>query len=400
MTKSFVLGMVLCGSLAWSQGGSPAPGSTPGASTGHSLYVKVQVDGKLKTSKLRTGDVVDGVLSQPVYSGDHEYLPANSKVRLTVDKLERRKRTPNDHWPWVVQAFTPRHENFPTFQSAVVALPDGKEMPLHVSLISIARKVTVHADPKAGKTQSDAGSTSAQPTSAKAAPSLIMTFEANASDNAVVEREPSRFSGPVTLATGTAARIILLGGVSASKSVPGDSFQARLVEPVRVGSTVVLPEGTIFQGKVVKSKRPQWLSRSGSLLLTFTGVTLPGSETGNPIVASVTAAEVDPASHTKIDPEGELKGSPGKAWMLINIGVTGGIAKLADDGIQLVIEAISSTATDVSTAGTGRIVAICAGGIFMITRRGRDVMLPQFTEMNIMLDRPVSLNSLRTESHE
>jgi hypothetical protein len=186
--------------------------------------------------------------------------------------------------------------------------------------------------------------------------------------------------------------VILLGGVSASKSVAGDTVQARLVEPVKVGSSIVLPEGTLFEGKVVKSKPPRWLSRSGSLLLTFTGVTLPGGNNGNPIVASVTGAEVDPASHTKIDPEGELKGSPGKAWMLVNVAVTGGIAKVADDGIQLVIEAISSTATDASTAGTGRIVAICAAGVFFVTRHGRDVMLPQFTEMNLMLDRPVSLD--------
>jgi len=365
MTKSFVLGIVLCGSLAWGQGMSPAsqaesqaaPASTPSASPSRSLYVKVQLNDKLKTSALKTGDVVDGILFQPVYSGDHEYLPTNSKVRLTVDKLERRKRTPNDHWPWVVQAFTPRHENYPTFQSAIVTLPGGKEVPLHVSLISIARKVTVHADAKVGKPQTDAGSASTQTATAKAVPSLIMTFEANAPDNAVAV-EPSKFSGPVTLATGTGAKIILLGGVSASKSLPGDSFQARLVEPVRIGSTVVLPEGTIFQGKVVKSKRPQWLSRSGSLLLTFTGITLPGSNAGNPIVASVTGAEVDQASHTRIDPEGELKGRPGKAWMLVNVAVTGGIAKVADDGIQLLVEAISSTATDASTAGTGRIVAI------------------------------------------
>jgi hypothetical protein len=78
--------------------------------------------------------------------------------------------------------------------------------------------------------------------------------------------------------------------------------------------------------------------------------------------------------------------------MMANVAVTGGIAKVADDGIQLLVEAISSTATDASTAGTGRIIALCASGVFMITRHGRDVMLPQFTEMNIMLDRPVSLN--------
>jgi len=49
-------------------------------------------------------------------------------------------------------------------------------------------------------------------------------------------------------------------------------------------------------------------------------------------------------SHTRIDPEGQLRGDhPGKAWMAINIGVTAGLAKEADDTLQLIIEAVVST---------------------------------------------------------
>jgi hypothetical protein len=352
----------------------------------HNLYVKVRLDEKLKASALKTGDIVHGVLFQPVYSGDHEVLPANSQVLLTVDHLERRKRTPNDHWPWVIQAFKPRHQNYPTFRSAVVSLPDGKEVPLQVSLISIATKVPA-------RTQDKKTNNTAQQAAAKSKPPVLLTLVASTQELSRAGSPPMSGAVPVTLATGTGAKVILLGNVSASKSVAGDVVQARLVEPVRVGPTVVLPEGTLFEGKVVRSKPPRWLSRSGSLLLKFTGITLPGAENGNPIAASVTGAEVDTSSLTRIDSEGELKGSPGKAWMLANVAVTGGIAKVADDGIQLLVEALSSTATDASTAGTGRIVAICASGIFMITRHGRDVMLPQFTEMNLMLDRPVSLGT-------
>ena len=79
--------------------------------------------------------------------------------------------------------------------------------------------------------------------------------------------------------------------------------------------------------------------------------------------------------------------------MAINLGVTAGVAKEVDDGLQLVIEAIVSTATDASTAGTARIVSSCVSGIYMATRHGRDVVLPRFTEMDIALDRPVSLNT-------
>jgi hypothetical protein len=79
--------------------------------------------------------------------------------------------------------------------------------------------------------------------------------------------------------------------------------------------------------------------------------------------------------------------------MAINLGVTAGLSKEIDDGVQLVIEAIVSAATDASTAGTARIVSSCVSGLYMATRHGRDVVLPRFTEMDISLDRPVSLNT-------
>jgi hypothetical protein len=198
---------------------------------------------------------------------------------------------------------------------------------------------------------------------------------------------------PATLPAGTHCKILLLGSVSASKSNPGDVVQARLLEPVLLDSKVVLPAGTVFEGKVVKKTPPRWLSRAGSLYLTFSEVTLPE---GNriPIAASLAGAELDERSHTRMDAEGRLRGErPGKAWMAINLGMTAGIAKEVDDGLQLVIEAIVSTATDASTAGTTRIISSCVSGIYLATRHGRDVVLPRFTEMDISLDRPVSLST-------
>jgi hypothetical protein len=135
------------------------------------------------------------------------------------------------------------------------------------------------------------------------------------------------------------------------------------------------------------------LSRAGSIALAFTNLTLPGG-TANHVEASVSGVDVDQRSHVRVDPEGKIHGDrPGKAWMLINAGITAGIAKEADDGLQLVIEAIVSTATDASTAGSGRIAATCASALFLLTRHGRDVVLPKFTEMRITFDRPVSLPS-------
>ena len=394
-----------------------ATGLQPDLSLSSSVYVKVQLANTVKVSALKTGDVIEGKLAQDVYSGSHELFPAGCPVHLTVDKLGRRRRVPNDHWPWAIKAFTPRHENYPTFQSATVTLPDDRKVPLRVSLIFIKRETEVHARAKTKKGAAEAAAAMTEPADAIAGPApppadsesnnpgsagvtketlgAVVTLEAaNPTAALAMSGEGSSYTAwpaPVTLAAGTRAKIVLLDGVSASKSRPGDSFLARLVEPIRRDSEVVLPEGTLLRGKVVSRTPPRMLSRAGAISLVFTDMTLPG-RADLPMVASVTAAELDRRSHTKIDPEGKMHGDrPGNAWMAIDIGVTAGIAKEADDTIQLIVEAVVSTATDASTAGVGRIVAACASGLFMLTRHGRDVVLPRFTEMNIVLDRPLFL---------
>lgn len=378
------------------------------------LYLEVQLPRPVKVSALRPGDTLTGKLYRDVYSEDREVFPAGSTVHLLVGKLERRKREPNDHWPGVIRLFEPRHENYPTLQSASVSLPSGPDVPLQVSLILITRPVEVRA-PVRAKTSAPPSATflRAQGSQSGAAP---VQFDRAAGTNdargkkaslgqtLILEaRWPEQFlasrkafantasSAPVTVTAGTEAQVVLLGSLSASKSRPGDSFRTRLLEPVRSGSRVVLPAGGLFDGTVVKSRAPCWLSRPGSLYLAFTGLTLPGGNR-RPVVADLSAVQADRRSHLRLDAEGELSGArPGKAWMLINLGVTAGVAKEADDATQLIIEGLVATATDASTAGTARIVGACASGIFMVTRHGRDVLLPRFTEMDITFTRPVSM---------
>jgi hypothetical protein len=401
VVHGLLMGVVLTG-FAISCAADESPASVPSANSG--LYVKVQLDHPVKLSKLKPGDIIQGKLARDVYSADRELYPAQSAVRLTVDHMEKRHRPADDHWPWVVKVLTPRHEKYPVFKTAAVSGPNG-ESALQVAVLSVSRRREVHAQAKrkqSGKHANEAGSVEVGKSGglygSKNLAAPIMVLEASAVDG----KSPSEESNaqPASgidlpaleeLPAGTGFKILLLGDVSASKNRPGDKIQARLLEPVFLKSRIALPAGSVFEGKVIKQTPPRWGSRAGSLSLTFTGVTLPG---GNfiPIAASLAGAELDRGSHTKIDAEGQLRGErPGKAWMAINLGVTAGLAKEVDDGTQLIVEALISTATDASTAGTARIVSSCISGIYMVTRHGRDVVLPRFTEMDIALDRPLSL---------
>jgi hypothetical protein len=393
---------VAAGSVICAAAQEPAASAQSAASANSSLYVKVQLNTPVKLSKLKPGDVVEGAMARDVYSSDRELFPAGTRVRLAVDHMEKRRRPPDDHWPGVVKLFTPRHQNYPVFRTATVSAASG-ESTLQVSLISISRRREVHAQARKQGPGQQAGtvevskSNSAAGSEKTLAPTMILeAFQTEnqkaSSTSAEGASSPAPdLAGIESLPAGTACKILVLGDVSASKSKPGDVVQARLIEPVVLNSRVVLPAGTLVEGKVVKKTPPRWGSRAGSLAMAFTGMTLPG---GNlmPIAASLTGAELDRRSHTKIDPEGQLRGEhPGKAWMAINIGVTAGLAKEADDTLQLIIEAFVSTATDASTAGVGRIAASVVSGIYIVSRKGRDVVVPRFTEMDIALDRPLSV---------
>lgn len=383
----------------------PPSGAQSPTPANSGLYVKVQLNDPLKLSKLKPGDVVEGNLMRDVYFADRELFAAGSHVSLPVDHMEKRRRMRNDHWPWVVNAFTPRHEPYPVFKTATVSGASGENM-LQVSLVSISWKREVHAQAKKKKPNVQSGEDGSVEVSnpgglygrdKMAAPIMVLEASGAVSGNVPANNSEEATSSALdlpalqTLPAGTACKVLLLGEVSASRSKPGDVVQARLLEPVLVNSRVVVPAGSLIEGSVVKRTPPRWGSRAGSLSVTFTGLTLPG---GNlmPIEASLASAELDRRSHTKIDAEGQLHGEhPGKAWMAINIGVTAGLAKEVDDTTQLIIEAIVSTATDASTAGVARIVSSCISGIYMVSRHGRDVVLPRFTEMEIALDRPLAV---------
>jgi len=376
-----------------------------------SPVIWVGLAGRTRLAKLGPGSSLEGKLVRAVYWRDREVFPSGSRVRLVVDKIGTRKGTKvADDRPWQIRFFAPRHEHFAEFRSADVLLPDGSSVALRTTFLGLNQRAELHAAATevAGKGISvEDGRGEAVRTLRKGKPALPWVLTLRVEPESVssaalagARREENPKSSEAcpescTVAEGTRMPVALLEGLSASKNRPGDFFQALLLEPVRVGSSVVLPQGSLFQGVVAKRLPPRRLSRAGSLYFKFTKLTLPNGTEAD-VTASAASAEVDGGSHLKMDSEGTIHaGSPGKARFLLDLAVTGGISKVADDSTQLIIELISSTATDASTAGVARIAAASASGLFLLTRHGRDVILPPYTEMDVSLSRPVSLGKDR-----
>jgi len=364
------------------------------------FIVEVQLDGAPKFSRLRPGARLEGNVKRAVYSGEREVIPSGSPIELTVSATQRRRQKPSGRWPWVVRLLGTRKVNYPSSLAASVSLPGGLKRLMTVTWVSATREVELAGKVRAtglrhGSSQAPRASL-LQKARHESDPAPTLLLEVERPPEAQVPSHDAKSIAPTTpehLAVGTVGHVILLRGLRASTSHSGDTFLARLSEPVRVNSRVVLPEGVLVRGKVVRSVTPRWLGRPGSLSLVFTQLMLAtGEET--PIAASLSGAVIDRAAGMRMDAEGGLIGArPSKARLLIDLGVTGGVSKVADDSLQLVSEALISGATDASTAGAARIVAAAASGVYVLTRHGQDVTLPRYTNLEITFDRPTLLVS-------
>ena len=399
--KNFFLAALICTlvpfSAAHAQSAAPVREGVP-------LFVGVRLDPSVKLSALKAGDSVEGNLTRDVYSPGSRVYASGSHIRLTVSRVERKRKTPSEKWPWVAKLFLPHHENFPIFNSAAISMPDGTQSAIEASWLSSNRmkEVKFASSHESGKKLEGTAAVTANPNekesekSPSAVRGPVLYLEAYRTSGEISEGAGWIHSGPATssvVPAGTACRVLLLDDVSASKSHVGDTIRARVLEPILADSQVVIPAGSMFVGRVLKATPPRIPSRAGTLTIAFESLQLPEGQR-IAVSGSLASVDVNASSPMKMDREGRLHGSrPGVLWAVINGGVAGGIAKEVDDGTQLLLEAIVSTATDASTAGTARIAGTVASTIYMLTRKGHDVVLPNHTEMAVTLNRPLTFSA-------
>ena len=184
----------------------------------------------------------------------------------------------------------------------------------------------------------------------------------------------------VTVPAETEADIQLLSGIHSSVSHVGDPFAAQLVHPIRVDGQVVLPAGSVIDGRITSIRPAGRRRRSAELGLRFELVTLPNGQT-QPISAFLTTLDAMPLTHTALDSEGVLKGTNAGSWKRL----TGGLLGLG---------AASGIATQIAGAAALGITLPLGGGAVLgysyLVPKGSDVHLPPETQMRIRLRQPLT----------
>jgi len=179
----------------------------------------------------------------------------------------------------------------------------------------------------------------------------------------------------------------LLSRVS-SKNPNGSPFVARLNAPLEAGGNVLLPEGTILRGEIT-TKHARRLYRSGSLRFVFESLSLPGGRTAE-VDLALQAIQAGPNDHhrmaVRLDDEGGVHPHLSRKKLLLNIGISLAIGKVADDASETVIRSLGM-------AGA-RYFAWGSGAAFLLLRsKGASVKLPPGTRLEAVFQREPSFQS-------
>lgn len=364
--------------------GGPALGASVLHVENESL-LRVDFPGRKSWGRVEKGAVLEGRLSLPLYAGKNIAAPAESKIRVTVNSVEKIRE---DLGFWrktgrvMVRAFNPLETSHPReyrveLSAADLLLPAGDVLPLDARVLRASCGVMVQ--PKAKSLQG----VSAAQQKTKVSGTLLMALRREALFS--IPAEPT--VAPV-LAVGEqrVARAYMLTALRSSLNREGDTFQAELAEPVRIGSRMFAPR-TVVEGTVTRSVAPRMLSRAGRLYLRVDRIVPKGGEPLR-VGGSLSAAEAAAQTRFAIDEEGTLHGrKPGIVNGLVDLGYAYALGKITDDISETPIRAIGASMSDAAVANAARYVGLGTSLVFLITRRGRDVYLPKYALIEIHFGR-------------
>jgi hypothetical protein len=348
-------------------------------------FLQVELPQRMNWKHLARNSVVEGRLMLPVFAGNDVAIPEQTKISLTIESV---KKVGNDSGKWrkagraVVRAFNPLEKSQPTEYSirvsnARIESPQGS---LVVAATALRAGYAAMIKPKVAR---DGEVHGLEPPGANAdakrkRQTVILQLEAGV----LWPTSPVRSIGGADESNSHKVRAFLLTQLSASHSQKDDAFQARLAEPVRLGDKV-FEEGSLVDGKVSQSARPRMLSRAGSLHLRIDRISSPqGASLA--VAGALVGVEAEPGAKYTLDEEGGLRGlRPGVKNALVDLSIAYAVGKITDDLAETPIRAVGAAMSDAAVANAARYFGLGASAVFLVTRHGRDVYLPRYSEIEI-----------------
>jgi len=185
----------------------------------------------------------------------------------------------------------------------------------------------------------------------------------------------------VTVPAETEVRVEVLSGIHTKVNRVDDPVLAKVLDPVYISGKIVLPPGSLLDGRITMIRNAGHLHRPAELGLRFDRITLPDGQE-KPIAAVLAALENPAGLGFHLDAEGHLEGNKVPSWK----GFVGGFAALGGYGALKIAGASSAGVSLVLPVGGAALI-----GYEGLWRRGREVNMPPDTHCRLRLNYPLTL---------
>lgn len=202
------------------------------------------------------------------------------------------------------------------------------------------------------------------------------------SQNAPTTAKEAAASSKLVVPAETAIPLALKNTISSRTAYAGQAIYCETIYPITVGNRIVIPAGSYIKGAVTQVVRPGHVKGKAQLGLRFESITLANGTT-RPIRATLSGFAGNGKEGFRRD-ESKIEGESSKgedAGKIARTTITGAeIGTIAGVGNRSVGKGL----------GIGSAAGAAGGLIWVLATRGKDILLPPGTSLELQLTAPLS----------
>jgi hypothetical protein len=200
----------------------------------------------------------------------------------------------------------------------------------------------------------------------------------------VADPSVSAPSSKIVVPAQTNIPMILINTINTKSAFVGQSIYCESIYPITVGNHIIIPKGSSIRGTVTQVTRPGRVKGRGLLGLRFDELVLPNGTTRH-LRASL--AGYGSGGDEKFRPnEGKIEGGGSKGKDAEKV------ARTTLPGAELGTIVGATRGATLEGLGIGSAVGAATGVAWILATRGKDIVLPYGTSLELQLNQPVDFD--------
>jgi len=182
----------------------------------------------------------------------------------------------------------------------------------------------------------------------------------------------------------TTIPLILENTINSKSAFVGQAIYCESIYPITVGNHIIIPKGSSVRGTVTQVVRPGHVKGRAQLGLRFDELILPNGTTRH---LRATLAGFGSEGDEKFKPnEGKVEGGGSKG------NDAGTVARTTIPGAEIGTIVGAAKGAPLEGLGIGSAAGAATGLIWILAKRGKDVVLPHGTSLELQLSQPVTFD--------